>query len=519
MELKELTKKITDIMGCLNKDFPKALNDIIFSSKRNDFYEKYINLCPDLSEDWLQRIYQFYNADRQEKKQDFTPISLSRLLAFLTYIPNRHTVYDSCAGSGSLVIQQWVLNKDIEFICEELDENVLPLLLFNISIRNINATVLHKNVLTGEVYGIYKLRQNSRYSDIERELFNDAKEYKCECAISNPPFNLPISNNIRQELINMFPGKWSVNFAFVIDSLIKTERLLAVILPTGCLTSKQEVDCRQYLCEQGYLQAVISLPNKMFEQTDVNTCILFFDKKKTNKNVFLIDATHLSTKHIREQRGEGSASHYNRIYKRVFNKFTETQITSICELCYKELEDFSKRVSLDDLKAHNYQLIIGPYQDIKFEGTIHRDFNEIIKDINRIIRERNVIKVTVNKVWGERLGLNKIINDCLANNQIVHSINECLENFKNYKVKEKLIENKYIQSSNSKVFVIENTDKERLSSIMPFFMNMYKQHIYYLNEEENRLLSELRDSMLPFLMNGQLEIGTNKENEIKQEQS
>ena len=40
MELKELTKKITDIMGCLNKDFPKALNDIIFSSKRNDFYEK-----------------------------------------------------------------------------------------------------------------------------------------------------------------------------------------------------------------------------------------------------------------------------------------------------------------------------------------------------------------------------------------------------------------------------------------------------------------------------------------------
>ena len=115
--------------------------------------------------------------------------------------------------------------------------------------------------------------------------------------------------------------------------------------------------------------------------------------------------------------------------------------------------------------------------------------------------------------------MNKIINDCLANNQIVHSINECLENFKNYKVKEKLIENKYIQSSNSKVFVIENTDKERLSSIMPFFMNMYKQHIFYLNEEENRLLSELRDSMLPFLMNGQLEIGINKENEIKQEQS
>ena len=84
-------------------------------------------------------------------------------------------------------------------------------------------------------------------------------------------------------------------------------------------------------------------------------------------------------------------------------------------------------------------------------------------------------------------------------------MNESFASFKNYEVKEKIIENKYIQSSASKIFCIENTDKKILSSIMPFFMNMYKQHIYYLNNEENRLLAELRDSMLPFLMNGKIE--------------
>lgn len=133
-----------------------------------------------------------------------------------------------------------------------------------------------------------------------------------------------------------------------------------------------------------------------------------------------------------------------------------------------------------------------------------RDFNAIISDINRVIRERNVIKVTVNKVWAERLGLTEIIKDCESSNEVVKAMNESFASFKNYEVKEKIIENKYIQSSNSKVFCIENTDKEILSSIMPFFMNMYKQHIYYLNNEENRLLSELRDSMLPLLMNGEL---------------
>lgn len=156
------------------------------------------------------------------------------------------------------------------------------------------------------------------------------------------------------------------------------------------------------------------------------------------------------------------------------------------------------------MEEHGYNLTIGTYLPIELEGTIHRDFNAIISDINRIIRERNVIKVTVNKVWAERLGLAEVISDCEATNEVVKAINESFSLFKNYEVKEKIIENKYIQSSNSKVFVIENTDKEILSSIMPFFMNMYKQHLYYLNNEENRLLAELRDSMLPLLMNGDL---------------
>ena len=170
----------------------------------------------------------------------------------------------------------------------------------------------------------------------------------------------------------------------------------------------------------------------------------------------------------------------------------------------KEQDSFSKRISQEELEEHGYNLIIDPYLPIELEGTIHRDFNAIISDINRIIRERNVIKVTVNKVWAEKLGLTEVIRDCEASNEVVKSMNAGFASFKNYEVKEKIIENKYIQSSNSKVFVIENTDKEILSSIMPFFMNMYKQHIYYLNNEENRLLAELRDSMLPLLMNGDL---------------
>jgi N-6 DNA methylase len=244
----------------------------------------------------------------------------------------------------------------------------------------------------------------------------------------------------------------------------------------------------------------------MFESTPVSTCILLFDKQKTSKDVMLIDATKMSTCEVREQRGEGDASHYNRIYKKQFNTFTDIQIKAICELINTEQSPVSKLLTIEEASTHKYTLSIGPYLPIEFAGTTHRDFNAIIGEINHIVRERNIIKVSVNKVWAKHLGLDEVIADCVKNNEIVKSLNQSFKCFKNYSVKEDIIENKYIQSSNNKVFLIENTDKERLSSIMPFFINMYKQHLYYLNNEENRLLAELRDSMLPFLLNGELEM-------------
>ena len=506
MELKELTKEICDLFGCTGVDvLPDRLLSVLFSQNRDKYFDKYKELCPDLTVDWMQRVYQFYHADRKEKKQDYTPVSLARLVAYLSSTPGERTVYDCCAGSGALTIQKWVVNPDLKFICEELDENVLPILLFNLCIRNIESTVVNKNVLTGKTYNSYRTVKGAMYASIQTTMFPETEPQKADVSISNPPFNLrvPVAESITRDL----PPKYTCNFAFVAHCLQRSERC-AIILPTGVLTSKEEKECRKYFISKGWLKAAISLPGKMFESTSTNTCILLFDKRGKDSGVMLVNAEKMKTVEVREQRGEGDASHYNRIYKKNFSVFTDEQIAALCELTTKEQDRYSKRVVPEELESHGYRLDIGPYLPIEMTGTVHRDFNAIIADINRVIRERNVIKVTVNKVWADRLGLTEVIRDCEASNEVVKAMNESFTWFKNYEVKEKIIENRYIQSSNSKVFCIENTDKEILSSIMPFFMNMYKQHIYYLNNEENRLLAELRDSMLPLLMNGELEIDT-----------
>ena len=47
-------------------------------------------------------------------------------------------------------------------------------------------------------------------------------------------------------------------------------------------------------------------------------------------------------------------------------------------------------------------------------------------------------------------------------------------------------------------------DPENLSSIFEMALQMWAQHIRYLNQQENIILAEFRDAMLPDLMSGKI---------------
>ena len=52
----------------------------------------------------------------------------------------------------------------------------------------------------------------------------------------------------------------------------------------------------------------------------------------------------------------------------------------------------------------------------------------------------------------------------------------------------------------------ENGSKNSISTILLSILQMWKQHIMYLNNEENRYLAELRDALLPDLMSGKIRL-------------
>ena len=77
-------------------------------------------------------------------------------------------VLDLCAGSGALTIRKWCDNKKLHFECVEYDKNVIPYLLFNLALRNIDAIVTRADVLSCEMFEKYKTIPSTRFSIVEK---------------------------------------------------------------------------------------------------------------------------------------------------------------------------------------------------------------------------------------------------------------------------------------------------------------------------------------------------------------
>lgn len=170
MELKELLCRTTTLFKVDNlDDLGQALMNCVLSNN-NTTYQAFADMVDgDLSVDWLQMIYQYYMADRENLKQDYTPKCLAELLAKYAQTNDTNKIIDICAGSGALTIQQWNLNKNIIAECQEVDKNVIPYLLFNIALRNIQGNVCHKDVLLNKVFETYILTRGDKFAIVYKQ--------------------------------------------------------------------------------------------------------------------------------------------------------------------------------------------------------------------------------------------------------------------------------------------------------------------------------------------------------------
>ncbi len=171
----DYTHEINKLLG-ISESYkaPDALMNILFDKeKRENLFKELLELFRyDMPQEWFHEYFQDEHADRKEKKQDFTPQSVSRLLSGLVQENESGMRYEPCAGTGGITIETW--NKDriqhtpfdykpsfYFYTCEELSDRAIPFLLLNLMIRGMNANVVHCDVLTREAKGAFFI-QNDR---------------------------------------------------------------------------------------------------------------------------------------------------------------------------------------------------------------------------------------------------------------------------------------------------------------------------------------------------------------------
>ena len=512
MELLEFKNTILELCNVKEiKDIGNALMETVLNHNE-DFYNKYLEIVDD-TKDWLQALWQYYEADRVDKKQDYTPKSLCNLVTALA--GNCRGVYDCCGGSGALTIDMLKRHEQIENVyVEELDENVIPFLLFNLSLHNASGYVINGNVLTKEKLKAYRLLRGKQYSEVievqDLNTLKDIENIPLDVSISNPPYNIkwqpptPIEMDSRFPVI---PPASNANYAFVLHCLHRATNKAILILPNGIASQRTESEVRKYLIDNDLIETVISLPNNMFECTNIATCIMVLNKNKKYKGkVTLIRSVENCITEEREQNGQfGGKSHTNRTYKKKFNVLSDKNIQKILDVIenQQEIKQFSVIKTNEQIAEKKYMLVPSMYFEVDIEDftdTQHRDFQQIADNINYISRMQNSCKLVINETIAKSLGF-----DVDTYKQSKGNSKAIKEQMKTLGIDVEVED--YIQfTKNKNELVFKCNDKEILPEILLQFLSVWKNQIALLNTMQNQYLTELRDALLPDLMSGKLKI-------------
>lgn len=379
---------INNIIGITESyQLPEKLLDVLLGDPV-EVFDKFLSLGEPLDHDWFTEYFEEEHANKSKMAQDFTPQEVCDLLGHI--IGNADKIADVCARTGGLTIGMWRNNSDAKFVCYEYSSRAIPLLLFNLAIRNIEAYVCRCDLLTGEEFEYFKVQKGDRFATVCR--IAESEEVEVDVVVSNPPYSMkynPKTDNRFQE----YAGKLPTNFAdyiFVLFalSILKQNGRAGFILPYGVLfRGNKEVIIRKDLLENGMIRSVIGLPDKLFIATDIPTCILDLRKNREDSDVLFIDAK----------------DEYEKVGKK--NRLSKSHIAKICNAfdSRTEQERFAHLANIHEITEHGFNLNIPRYVDT-FVPEVLPDLVETLEELGRLEVEANKTKIELLEMSSQLYG-------------------------------------------------------------------------------------------------------------------
>lgn len=342
-------------LGTDERSRSKAARDLIYLIKDipMDSREGY---------DTLGFIYEYlidkFASNAGKKAGEFyTPSEVSELMSEIIawHLQGRGEIkiYDPTSGSGSLLIHigKAVARRngnpnDIRYYAQELKENTYNLTRMNLVMRGI----LPDNIVArnGDT-----LKSDWPWFDTDENKDETYEPLFVDAVVSNPPYSQNWEPPAPGEDVRFEYGiapKSKADYAFLLHDLyhLRDDGMMCIVLPHGVLfRGGEEGVIRKNLIEHHHIQAIIGLPANIFFGTGIPTIVMVLRKHRNDDHVLIVDASKGF-----EKDGKNNKLRACDI-RRIVDAVTGSQT----------VDKFSRLVSLDEIRANDYNLNIPRYVD------------------------------------------------------------------------------------------------------------------------------------------------------------
>ena len=326
-------------------------------------------------------LSQFASEAGKKAGEFYTPSEVSTVVAKIACNgrPNIDSVYDPTCGSGSLLLKVLKETEVRMIYGQELNTTT-----FNLARMNM--------ILHGVKYKKFDIQQEDSLEEPKH------MGMKFDAIVANPPFSADWNprdsflDDPRFSAYGKLAPKTKADFAFVQHMIyhLADDGVMAVVLPHGVLfRGYSEKTIREYLVgTKNYLDAVIGLPANLFYGTGIPTCILVFKKcRKVDSKLLFIDAS----------KGFEKDGKKNKLREEDIDKIVNTYMNR------EEIEKYSSKVSIEEIKENDFNLNIPRYVD-SFEEEEDIDLEEVSKKIKEITKEMKEVDKDIKK-YCEELGI------------------------------------------------------------------------------------------------------------------
>ena len=317
----------------------------------------------DLMGDAYEILLKRFADDSKAKAGEFyTPRPVVSLLVRILDPQPGETVYDPACGSGGMLIEAVHHMHHDNLCCGSIfgqEKNVV-----NAAIAKMNL-FLHGasdfNIMQGDT-----LRNPKILSGGELATF--------DCVIANPPFSLKKwgatewANDKYGRNIWGTPSDSCGDFAWIqhmIASMARGNSRMAVVMPQGVLFRDDEKGIREKLIKSDLVEAVVTLGDKLFYGTGLSPCFLVLRRLKPAEHsarILMVDGSKILTT------------------RRAQNILTPEDVDKLYEFYtnYKDVEDYSKVVSIQDVENKDWNL--SPNRYIAYHKEDVRPYSEVLQE-------------------------------------------------------------------------------------------------------------------------------------------